>query len=164
MMIGITGGSNTANTKSWAYALQAAASEHHTVHIRARVGFGPWRQRGLLAKLPAPLDMLIVSPSGNGMHDGVALYMRRLDAYMLKARKRAPRIYCLTISPRLVPAKNDIARELSRKISETYPSVIDIFHPMSDDLNHNVGTDPENHWRPAGQRCVLRLVREATKL
>jgi hypothetical protein len=163
--IGITGASNTAKEpNSWAYQLKAAMAVVHEVEIQAAVGHGPLRQRALLAQLASPLDMLIVSPSGNGIQDGPDAYMRYLLKYMRAARLRTDTIYCLTISPRTDPTLNEHARVISGRIAEDYEHPIDIFGPMSADPPKYTHSDPQNHWRKAGQDLVLRCVLNATRL
>lgn len=162
MKIGITGASNTAHPQSWARQLAQATTGEHDVAIAAHVGWGPLHQRKLLLQLPKPLDLLIASPSGNGIQDGVKPYMKRLRLYMQRAKDldMAPRIYCLTISPRRQAELNAIAAELNAQIEAAYPHVVDIFTPLSADLDRFIGEDAGDHWTADGQRRVFELVRE----
>jgi hypothetical protein len=164
MQVGITGASNTAHPNSWARQLARAQDGLHTVTIAAHVGWGPLHQRKLLLALPQALDLLIASPSGNGIEAGAALYMKRLGMYMDKATDRAAKIYCLTISPRRDPGLNAVAAELSKRIREKYPHFVDIYHPLAADFDKFIGTDTGNHWTSAGQTRVRELVREGTGL
>lgn len=163
--IGITGASNTANQpESWAYQLKAATTATHQIEVQAAIGYGPLRQRKLLAKLASPIDMLIVSPSGNGIQDGPDAYMQYLRKYMHAAKLRTETIYCLTISPRTDPTLNQHARDISLRIAQDYEHMIDIFEPMSAKPHTYTHTDPQNHWTKAGQDLVLLCVRTATGL
>jgi len=183
--IGITGASNTVGSKSWANKhLQKLCGSKSKIKVKAVGGYAPIKQKAFLTKdflthNNAPLDILIINPSGNSITGGSCKDMYKdLDTMINKAfENNVKKVAIMTVSPRsnwqknCVPKYNNgLQKFITENIQASRASNVQIIHIENalitpDKPNHcaycNIkenGESDQRHWNSEGHSRVATFV------